>query len=642
MSIILEEYENETPSQNAVSLLGEKIIQTMRILFKKTTLTWHFPKDISRGRAGKDKRITMYKYVSKKRIGDTNVEWGGVYTGLIIEDSKPHDEKGLMVFNNGNTYKGNYRYGKKYGSGVYTYAKNEKYADGIEFQYLKDDKLEGNWVNDVKHGEFTLIRADGTKLIQVYDKNILKSSGQKSALFINNLNKDFTEKKIRDIFKKFGEIKSLKLMKDPRNGKSLGYALVEYNNEDSVNNILRELSSISINFNRGVIFKKHNPKDKTFLKLENTRRVRQMDFWSNITDEYYEEIRSNLYEAIKKHNITKLIINRGFKPWLDVAIITNGILRLRTLRGERLRKGLVEILDKCKVPDCPDLGKRIMEAVMALDRDAVNLKNFSEMGVPTPKKKDNKKTALTTIEPSIKEKADLKLIENKPWRQQNWKQLSYNKKNVILDEYFNKKKKDNKKTAPTTIKPSIKEKADLKLIENKPWQKPDWEPLSDDKKKAQLGEILYDLIYEKKKDFSISNTITGRLINGYNIDSIIKFIENTDQLDAIINKLFPENSNIKISSPYAESIDPAEQQRLRREDKYKGNRLNRGRPPPLFISNQNMLNNDFGIADKIQKKRSRRKRGKGIIRSNTRRIRRIRRRRGRNRRRHRQQRPDHR
>ena len=60
-------------------------------------------------------------------------------------------------------------------------------------------------------------------------------------LFIGNLNYDLTDYEIREAFKPFGEVKSVKIIEDRETHRSKGFGFVEFATEDEAKKAISEL-----------------------------------------------------------------------------------------------------------------------------------------------------------------------------------------------------------------------------------------------------------------------------------------------------------------------------------------------------------------------------------------------------------------
>ena len=83
-----------------------------------------------------------------------------------------HTEKGNTLFENGDTYEGEYVKGKRQGQGIYTFSDGEKY-DGEWFQdqqhgygtfwFMNNNRYEGMWYRDYQQGHGVMYYYNGDK-----------------------------------------------------------------------------------------------------------------------------------------------------------------------------------------------------------------------------------------------------------------------------------------------------------------------------------------------------------------------------------------------------------------------------------------------------------------------------------------------
>ena len=102
----------------------------------------------------------------------------GKYEGIIINDKR--EIKGIMIYNNGAKYEGEWKDNKKHGKGVFisSHYLNCENNPGLKYEgeffddkfdgfgkvvYSNGDKYEGEWKNNKQHGRGTLINFTGTK-----------------------------------------------------------------------------------------------------------------------------------------------------------------------------------------------------------------------------------------------------------------------------------------------------------------------------------------------------------------------------------------------------------------------------------------------------------------------------------------------
>jgi RNA recognition motif-containing protein len=62
-------------------------------------------------------------------------------------------------------------------------------------------------------------------------------------IYVGNLDRQATENEIKSLFTSFGEVKSVKIVKDHDSGEPRGFAFVEMTNEAEANTAIRQLDS---------------------------------------------------------------------------------------------------------------------------------------------------------------------------------------------------------------------------------------------------------------------------------------------------------------------------------------------------------------------------------------------------------------
>jgi RNA recognition motif-containing protein len=62
-------------------------------------------------------------------------------------------------------------------------------------------------------------------------------------IYVGNLDRQADERELRELFKKFGEVKSVKIIKDNLSGEPRGFAFVEMLDSDQGNQAIKELNS---------------------------------------------------------------------------------------------------------------------------------------------------------------------------------------------------------------------------------------------------------------------------------------------------------------------------------------------------------------------------------------------------------------
>ncbi len=77
-------------------------------------------------------------------------------------------------------------------------------------------------------------------------------------LFVANLNYNIQEEELMDVFTQYGQVKSLKIIKDRMSGRSKGYGFVEMENTDEAQKAIDELNGREIH-ERSIIVKEARP-----------------------------------------------------------------------------------------------------------------------------------------------------------------------------------------------------------------------------------------------------------------------------------------------------------------------------------------------------------------------------------------------
>jgi len=65
-------------------------------------------------------------------------------------------------------------------------------------------------------------------------------------IYIGNLSYDVSEEKIKELFSKFGEVSSVKIITDQYSGRSKGFGFVEMNDKDSADKAIQELNGTDV------------------------------------------------------------------------------------------------------------------------------------------------------------------------------------------------------------------------------------------------------------------------------------------------------------------------------------------------------------------------------------------------------------
>jgi len=130
--------------------------------------------------------INTNKKIEENKKDDININnnnkikifENGKYEGIIINDKR--EIKGIMIYNNGAKYEGEWKDNKKHGKGVFisSHYLNCENNPGLKYEgeffddkfdgfgkvvYSNGDKYEGEWKNNKQHGRGTLINFTGTK-----------------------------------------------------------------------------------------------------------------------------------------------------------------------------------------------------------------------------------------------------------------------------------------------------------------------------------------------------------------------------------------------------------------------------------------------------------------------------------------------
>jgi cold-inducible RNA-binding protein len=85
---------------------------------------------------------------------------------------------------------------------------------------------------------------------------------QKMDIYVGNLNYKVREEEIKDLFADFGDVKSVKLVKDQETGRSRGFAFVEMAEDSAANEAIQALNETDF-FDRTLIVKMARPKDSS-------------------------------------------------------------------------------------------------------------------------------------------------------------------------------------------------------------------------------------------------------------------------------------------------------------------------------------------------------------------------------------------
>ena len=116
----------------------------------------------------------------------------GKYEGIIINNKR--ESKGLMIYNNGARYEGEWKNDKKNGKGIYISSSYLNSGNNLGLKYEGDflndkfegfgiatfsngDIYEGEWKNNKQHGRGTLTNIGGTKYIGEWIQGIFEGNG---------------------------------------------------------------------------------------------------------------------------------------------------------------------------------------------------------------------------------------------------------------------------------------------------------------------------------------------------------------------------------------------------------------------------------------------------------------------------------
>jgi RNA recognition motif-containing protein len=78
-------------------------------------------------------------------------------------------------------------------------------------------------------------------------------------IYVGNLSYKVDENDLRGIFEEYGEVSSVKIIKDKYSGRSKGFAFVEMANDDEAKTAIKELNGGELD-NRKVIINEAKPK----------------------------------------------------------------------------------------------------------------------------------------------------------------------------------------------------------------------------------------------------------------------------------------------------------------------------------------------------------------------------------------------
>lgn len=79
-------------------------------------------------------------------------------------------------------------------------------------------------------------------------------------IFVSNVSFKMRENHLREIFEKFGEVSSVKIVKDRDTGKSKGFGFVEMPNDDEAQNAISSLNGTD-QFQRNIVVNEAKPRE---------------------------------------------------------------------------------------------------------------------------------------------------------------------------------------------------------------------------------------------------------------------------------------------------------------------------------------------------------------------------------------------
>ncbi|MEP7196283.1 MAG: RNA-binding protein [Saprospiraceae bacterium] len=81
-------------------------------------------------------------------------------------------------------------------------------------------------------------------------------------IFVTKLDFQTKEDELRDVFEKYGEVSSVKIITDKMSGRSKGYGFVEMANDEDGTNAINSLNETELH-GRTIIVKKADPREST-------------------------------------------------------------------------------------------------------------------------------------------------------------------------------------------------------------------------------------------------------------------------------------------------------------------------------------------------------------------------------------------
>ncbi len=65
-------------------------------------------------------------------------------------------------------------------------------------------------------------------------------------IYVGNLNYSLQEKELEEVFSEFGEVTSVKIIKDKVTGRSKGFGFIEMENDNEASNAIQELNGAEV------------------------------------------------------------------------------------------------------------------------------------------------------------------------------------------------------------------------------------------------------------------------------------------------------------------------------------------------------------------------------------------------------------
>ncbi len=89
-------------------------------------------------------------------------------------------------------------------------------------------------------------------------------------IFVAKLDYSVEESGLREVFEQYGEVDSVKIIKDKFTGRSKGYGFVEMPNDDEALRAIEELNDTELN-NRTIVVKKAYPREENRSNYQSDR-----------------------------------------------------------------------------------------------------------------------------------------------------------------------------------------------------------------------------------------------------------------------------------------------------------------------------------------------------------------------------------